>query len=265
MIQTDISSFSYKKGSLVPFCKKCGSEHFHKKGKNRKNLPKYECKNCGFRFVWTSDLPKRRFFSNIMGFAVELYTSLNMAASLVGVTKILKKVFDLDVSHESIRQWTRASKLDVSRRKIIEATHWHADETYFKIKGQGHWLWVVFCEDTKQVLAWHISKKRLHKDAVTVFRKALDIAGTRPSKITTDGLYQYQSAIKKVMGWEWHEYKKRHIIDSGIGKNAIIERLNREIKRRLKWFSTFQSMNGALAFFGLWFYHHNQVKAPYLT
>jgi len=40
---------------------------------------------------------------------------------------------------------------------------------------------------------------------------------------------------------------------------------NREIKRRLKWFSTFQSFNGALAFFGLWFYHHNLAVAPFFT
>jgi transposase-like protein len=65
------------------------------------------------------------------------------------------------------------------------------------------------------------------------------------------------------MGWSWREHKKRHIIDSGIGKNAIIERLNREIKRRMKWFSTFQSVEGAEAFFGLWFYHYNQRKSTH--
>ena len=55
----------------------------------------------------------------------------------------------------------------------------------------------------------------------------------------------------------WKEQKERHIVDSGIGKNWFIERLNREVKRRVKWFSTFQSLEGAHAFFGLWFYHHN--------
>ncbi len=76
-------------------------------------------------------------------------------------------------------------------------------------------------------------------------------------KIITGGLYQYAAAIKKVVGWNWRIQKQKHIIDSGIGKNWFIERLNREIKRRIKWFSTFQSLDGANAFFGLWFYHHN--------
>ena len=70
MIQTDLSSFSYKKGSLLPVCKKCGTENFHKNGKNKQGIQRYQCRNCGFRFVWTFDLPRRNFFSSIMGFAV---------------------------------------------------------------------------------------------------------------------------------------------------------------------------------------------------
>ena len=83
--------------------------------------------------------------------------------------------------------------------------------------------------------------------------------GVRPEKIITDGLWQYPVAIYKTMKWGWKEQKKRHIIDSGIGKNAFIERLNREIKRRFKWFGTFQALDGANAFFKLWFYHHNSL------
>lgn len=260
LVQTDLSSFSYKKGSLVPWCKRCGAQHFYRKGKNNLGITRYQCRECGFRFVWTSDLPRRNFFSSIMGFAVELYTSLRMAVSLRGITQILKKAFDVSVSYESVRQWVLASKGTISRREIVKATAWHVDETYVRIKGRGFWLWIVFCASTKKVLAWRISKKRLFKEAKIVLKKALETAGTRPEKITTDGLYQYAAAIKKVMGWHWREYKKRHIIDSGIGKNAVLERLNREIKRRIKWFSTFQSTKGALAFFGLWFYHYNQSR-----
>ena len=144
-------------------------------------------------------------------------------------------------------------------------TVWHVDETYIKIKGVGHWLWIVYCADTKQVLAWHISKGRFFEDAKRVLKDALQVAGARPEKIITDGLWQYQAAIKKAIRWNYREQKKRHVIDSGIGKNALIERLNREVKRRIKWFSTFQSFEGALAFFGLWFYHHNQNFSTPLT
>lgn len=199
-----------------------------------------------------------------MSFAVELYTSPRMGMSLRGITKILKKAFNIKVSYESVRQWILTTKKKFYRRETRPTT-WHADETYIKIKGKGYWLWVVFCEDTKQVLSWYISKDRFYKDARYVLQKALENAKVKPELVITDGLYAYRAAVKKLLACHWRIYRKKHLVDSGIGKNAIIERLNREIKRRVKWFSTFQSMKGALAFFGLWFYHYNQSKSQYLT
>ena len=263
MLQTDLHSFSYKKGSLLPACKRCGVENFYRNGKNKEGIQRYKCKKCGFRFVWTSDLEKRRFFSSIIGFAVEIYTDLRKAVSLQGVAELLKRIFDVKVTYESIRQWVLASDKPISRREIAKATTWHADETYIKIKGIGYWLWIVY--DKLGVLAWHISKKRKIKDAKIVLQKALDVAGTKPAKIITDGLKQYCYAIKKVIGWNWRIQKEKHIVSSGIGKNWYIERLNREIKRRIRWFSTFQSVKGAKAFFGMWFYNFNKRKSAHIT
>ncbi|MBU1111674.1 MAG: DDE-type integrase/transposase/recombinase [Nanoarchaeota archaeon] len=255
MLQTDLYSFSYKKGSLVPSCKKCKTQHYYKKGKNAKGIQKYQCRNCGFHFVWTSDLPRYNVFSEIISFAVEMYVETGI--SLRTLAKKLKKIFNIDVTYEAIRLWVKMSKRQIFRRKEQKETAWHADETYIKIKGVGHWLWVVRCRDTGNVLSWRITQGRFFKDAKGLMQDALNVAGTRPETITTDGLYQYAAAIKKVMGWQHYTYKKKHIIDSGIGKNWFIERLNREIKRRVKWFSTFQSLEGANSFFSLWFHHWN--------
>jgi transposase-like protein len=257
MLQTDLHSFSYKKGSLVPVCKQCGHARFYRDGK-RGTLQQYECRDCGFRFVWTSDLPRRKNFSSIMAFAVELYTSPRMAASLRGIVKILKRAFNVVVSHEAIRKWVLAASFAVKQSGFATET-WHIDETYVKIKGKGHWLWIVRCRESGDVIAWHLSSTRLLKDAIILLRKAKECSGFRPEKIITDGLWQYPVAIYKVMGWSWNVQKNKHVIDSGIGKNAFIERLNKEIKRRLRWFGTFQAIKGAKAFFGLWFYHHNTL------
>jgi transposase-like protein len=262
MIQTDLYSFSYKKGSLAPFCKRCGAAHFYRKGKNARGIQRYQCRRCGFRFVFTSDLPRRNFFSGVMSFAVELYTSLRMAASLRGVSAILKKAFNAKVSHEGVRQWVLQSEHSIDE-KCIAAKTWHADETYIKIKGKGHWLWIVRSRESGHVLAWRITKTHLLKDAIAVLSDAKRRAGgAHPEKIITDKLWQYPVAIYKVMGWSWGEHRQRHVADSGIGKNWFIERLNREVKRRIKWFSTFQSLQGAQAFFGLWFYHFNRQSHP---
>ena len=256
MIQTDLYSFSYKKGTLVPWCKKCTNKTFHKDGKTNYGQQLYKCKKCGFRFVWCSDLPNRRFFSNVIDFVIDLYTTTGI--SLRTLAKKLFDFFGIKISHEGIRQWVLVGKKEIFvDHKVNNLQTWSADETYIKIKGIGHWLWIVYCVETKQVLAWNISKKRLLKDAILLFKKAKKVAGGNPEKIITDGLYQYDTAIKKVMFWRLHERRRKHIIDSGVGKNSPVERVNKEVKRRIKWFTSFQCLEGACSFFALFFHFFN--------
>ena len=260
MIQTDLYSFSYKKGSVVPFCKRCGSEKYHRDGKAENGNQIRECDCCGFRFVWCSDLPHRRYFSNVISFAVDLYTTLGV--SLRTLARKLLGFFNIKISHEGIRQWVLAGRQELFVDDSVDNCQtWHVDETYIKIKGEGHWLWIVYCSETRQVLAWHISKGRFFTDAKCVLQKARQIAGGKPQKIITDGLYQYDAGIKKSIRWNWRVQKKCHIKDSGIGKNAVLERVNREVKRRIKWFSTFQCLEGAQAFFALFFHYFNKRTA----
>ena len=256
MIQTDLYSFSFRQGTLVPWCKSCGASNFWRNGRSESGKQVYKCKTCGFRFVWISDLPNRRFFSSVISFAVELYTSL-IGISLRTVSLVMSKL-GFNVSYEGVRQWVLAAKKVISRREIIKPTTWHVDETYIKIKGKGYWLWIVY--DKIGVLSWHISKRRRIKDARILLRAAIIVAGVRPNWIITDGLQQYQYAIKKEIGWNYKEQKKKHIVSSGIGRNWFIERLNREVKRRTNWFSTFQSVKGAKAFFSQWFNNFNKRR-----
>src|SRR4030067_2379143 len=107
--QTDLYSFGCKLGTLVPWCKKCGAEKFHRDGKTKHGKQLYECTRCGFRFVWTSDLPRRNFFSNVITFVVELYTS-NVGISLRTISEKLLKFFSIKISYEGIRQWVLAAK-----------------------------------------------------------------------------------------------------------------------------------------------------------
>lgn len=262
-LQTDLGSFSYKKGSLVPVCKRCGGQNFYRNGKGKKGDRRLRCRTCNFRFVWTSDLPRRRFFSSVVSFAIELYTDLKKAFSLAGIVEILRRVFNVIVSREGVRQWVLTANKQISPREMRVPTTWHVDETYIKIKGEGFWLWIVY--DKIGVLSWHISKKRKIIEARKVLRAAMLIAGVQPKRIITDGLGQYVYAIKKEIGWNYRIQKKNHVVSSGVGRNWFIERLNKEIKRRLSWFGSFQSLTGASAFFALWFYHLNKRKTTHPT
>jgi len=261
MIQTDLYSFSFRQGTLVPRCKSCSAESFYRDGKSSGWQQLYKCKRCGFRFVWCSDLPHKRFFSSVISFAVEMYTTC-VGISLRTLANLMGKL-GFSVSYEGIRQWVLQDKTQhFIDDKVDNARTWHCDETYIKIKGVGQWLWIVYCAETKQVLAWHISQTHLLKDAIAVLQKArLRVNGARPEKIVTDGLWQYETAIKKVMGWHWTEQKVRYVKDSGIGKNSFVERVNKEVKRRFRWFGSFQALQSAEAFFKLFFSNFNRRTA----
>lgn len=239
---------------VIPWCKRCGINHFVKDGHSN-GKQRFKCKHCGYRFVWTSDLPKRHFFSNLIMFATELYSTVGI--SLRDIARKLERYFNTTVSYEGIRLWVLAcQKIHLPKIQPEYTPGWHADEIYIKIKGIQHCVWVVSCHETRAVLSWHISTNHNYYDCFKALQQAYTNTGVRPAEIITDGLWQYQAAIKKVFGWRY----VKHTIDSGIGKNARIERINKEIRRRTKWFSTFQSIEGINAFFNLFFYHYNHTK-----
>jgi transposase-like protein len=97
----------------------------------------------------------------------------------------------------------------------------------------------VFASKEKLVLAWHISKTRTEKDAIQLFKKAWKTTQHTPEILTTDGLAQYPLALQKVLGRK----NTHHIGVEEFGPNNYIERLFREIKRRIKWFSTFRAQH----------------------
>jgi putative transposase len=193
-----------------------------------------------------------RHSSDVLAFAVELYNRVGI--SLRTTAQMLDEHFGLKVSYEAVRQWVlKCGTLSLPTPQPEVSTVWHADETYVKVKGEGHWLWLVYCHESGTILSWHLSKKRTQQDAITLLRGARENAGMRPRELITDGLWEYRYAARRVFGYRY----VRHTVDSGFGLNAPIERLNEEVKRRVKWFRTFQAVDCARVFISLWVFHWN--------
>ena len=253
-IQLYLTSYIYKKllGTIVPNCKKCKCTRLKKDGWY-KIFQQYKCKNCGFRFSFTSDLPRRRFNSKIIDFAVNFYVTTGI--SLRKLAKKIFKFFKIKISHESIRQWIKTFKKAEVNPEI--GLIWHADERSVKIKGNIYWLWLVMDRKTRTIISWFFSRYRTYEDARAVMYKTKEKAG-RPLTIVTDGLWEYIRAIRKTWGWRNNPHYR--VVGAAFGPNSVIERLNREIKRRMKWFSTFQSKEGAINFIEQWINYYNMEK-----
>lgn len=237
--ETDLNSYGY------PDCPRCGSRWVIKDGRYKrrgKQTHRYRCKRCSYRFV----KPRAELF--MKAWAVHAYTQLGI--TLQGVANELKQLFKLVVSHTTIRNWFLKTKVPAEHVKSAIAGTWHVDETIIHSNGEKWWIWIVTDRHTRCVLAWHVSNNRRKKNAKIALEKAIENAGGEPTTIISDGYMGYASIFK--------QYPATHIIDSAFGLNALIERLNREIKKRLKWFKCNVSRELVETLLALWFhaYHH---------
>ena len=253
-IQLFINSYSYKKllGTLVPNCKRCGGERLRKDGKYRR-YQMYKCTDCGYRFSYSSDLPRRRFKSRIIEFAVNLYVSTGVSYRVLA--KKVYQFFGVKVSYRTILNWTKDFPIPEADVKLDGS--WNIDETAIKVKGTIHWLWFVMNYESRQIISWHLSKARTLIDAKKVIHEAR-MKTQRPEEVFTDKLPAYKRVIKKEFGWRQNPHEETK--NAAFGPNSRIERLNREVKRRIKWFSTFQNTERAKNFIQNWVNQYNTEK-----
>ena len=61
-------------------------------------------------------------------------------------------------------------------------TKWHHDETVIRCEAQNQWFWEMIDEETRFLVASHLSETRSLKDTIAVFRQSLEVAKSRPRK-----------------------------------------------------------------------------------
>lgn len=87
-----------------------------------------------------------------------------------------------------------------------------------------------------------------------MLKEAIKNVGGPPAVVVSDGYRGYATAINKTL----RRYGIVHLVDVAFGLNALLERVNREVKKRLRWFKCNVSKALVEAVLGLWFhaYHH---------
>lgn len=248
-------------------CKYCLSETTKPAGSMRgKKMVK--CLECGKRFIDDGSLPRMRVNKHAIVTALSMYFE---GLSARKVSRQLESIYGEKVSQVTVWKWVRKySRLVSEYTKTLSpriGTQWHHDETVVRCEGQNQWFWETIDEQTRMIVASHLSETRSVKDTIKVFREGLETAkGHRPRHFFVDGSMQYEQAFKKVFYHRDVTKEVRLIQRVGINSrqtNNIVERLHETVKERTRPMRGFKNQDSAKAILAGYVVNYNFAR-PHL-
>jgi len=202
------------------------------------NNQRYLCKDCSHTFIEGSDFPRMRTESRIISSSIDFYFE---GLSIRKIQTQIEKLYGVHVSHTTVMRWVFKYSALCSKYVETLTPHlmgiYHVDETAIKCKGVQKWFWEIIDEQTKFLVAGHLSGSRTTEDCITLFEKSIRVAKTKPTSIYCDGLPAYVDGYNKVFRTLKKEGRPELIRSVGIrnvhNQNAV-ERLHSTLKDRLK-------------------------------
>jgi transposase-like protein len=164
---------------------------------NKKQL--YKCKDCGHHFFENGKFARMKTDKNLIVTALNLYYD---GLSLRKAQRNLEQIFGEKISQVTILNWIKKySKL--VKEFVTTLTPqlsglWHEDETMLSCEGRNVWFWEMIDEDTRFLVASHISGTRTLEDTIAVFKQGYEQSKVRPRALFVDGSFVYETAFNKV-------------------------------------------------------------------
>jgi len=248
-------------------CKYCHSENVIKKG-IRHNKQTYKCKDCGHIFVPNGKFSRMRNDKHIIVTALNLYYD---GLSLRKTQRNLEQIFEEKVSQVTILNWIKKYSRLAKEYMITLVPQlsglWHEDETMLQCEGRSIWFWEMIDEDTKFMVASHLSGTRTFEDTVAIFRKGFDQSKVRPKAVFVDGSHVYHRAFNKVFYTMRKDTRPELVQRVGVRTretNNIVERLHGTLKDRTKPMRGLKSYDSTKLLLEGYSVHYNCVR-PHQT
>jgi len=244
-------------------CKYCQSENVVKHGKAN-GKQRYLCKDCGHKFIEGSAFPRMRIESRIISSSIDMYFE---GLSVRKIQTQIEKLYGVSVSQVTVMNWTMKYSALVS--KYVETLSpqllgvYHVDETAIKCSGVQKWFWEIIDEQTKFLVAGHLSASRTTEDAVRLFEKSVKVAKRKPVSIYCDGLPAYVDGYNKVfytMKKEGRPELLRRVGIRNIHNQNAVERLHGTLKDRLKPTRGLKGEETVRTLLEGWVVHYNYVR-----
>ena len=220
----------------------------------------------------------KRFNAYIMGLCLTYHVNLKLSTRMTA--HALSEVHGIKISHTMVANYaiTAAAVIkpftdtfDYKPSNILSA-----DETYIKVKGIIHYVWIIMDACKKSILGYQVSDTRAVGPCILTMRMAFEKFKTFPGKalrFIADGYSAYPLAsqqCKQEKGWD---FKITQVIgltnDDAVSKEfrwikQIVERLNRTFKSSYRVTCGYGSENGALYGVSLWVAYYNFLRPhPY--
>ena len=244
-------------------CKYCSSENVTKKGV-RHGKQTYKCKDCGHIFVPNGKFSRMRNDKNIVVAALNFYYD---GLSLRKAQRNLEQVFGEKVSQVTILNWIKKYSRLVKEYMVSQVPQlsglWHEDETMIQCKGRSIWFWEMIDEDTKFMVASHISGTRSMEDTIAIFQKGFGQSKVRPKAVFVDGSHVCSSAFNHVFYTMRKDTRPELVQRVGIRAretNNIVERLHGTLKDRTKPMRGLKSFESTKLLLEGYAVHYNCVR-----
>jgi len=248
-------------------CKFCGSKIVTKAGfRYNKNgiVQRYYCKDCHRWFRDPAGFDHSRFKPEVIAAALDLYCR---GLSLRQISDHLESTYKIKVSYGTIYLWLK-KYVGLVHSYTSEFTgnfseRWHADETLLNVRGRDLLLWNLLDNETRFLIAYHISARKSEEEACNLIKKGLQKSNSPPWEVITDGNPAYTEALRN----EASPGKPLiHVVGplAGPVTNNRIERLNQTIKKRAENALHFNGECGAETFSKAFEIFYNYIR-PHLT
>lgn len=215
----------------------------------------------------------RKFNMDILSKVLTL--RINSKLSTRDTAQALYDLFGIEISHTQVANYcTRASYLiSLFNTKITNeySNNLVADETYIKVKGQKHYVWIIYDRIKETVVSSFISSKRDTTSCITAIVKSLKKYVSIPEtiKFASDGFTAYPISLQYVS----KEFQTifNHTTVKGLqiqeGENSDtrnakqeIERLNRTFKESYRITTGYGTLQGSRNSMELWMFYYNYLR-----
>ena len=239
-------------------CKFCGETVHLVRFGTYKGRQRYYCKKCKRKFADNDALPGMKTPTEQISSALTMFYE---GMSLGAIGKELQRTHNNHPPASTVREWVlRFTKLATRAAQsyvVQTGSIWVADETVLKIGGQNVWFWDVMDNDTRFLLASHLSLSPTTRDAQMLILRAIIHADQLPQIIITDKLRPYFDGTERIFGADTHYILSKGLFFRMQENKDLIDRFHGTLKGRTKVMRRIKGRETAKLVMDAWLVHYD--------